>query len=93
MRPPAPSACGQSPDGSVRRATTRRATDRPAAPSDRGVRRIIGDDAKHDRRALGIDIGDRAQRRAIVGEYERHGELQARERHAFGCEIDTHPSA
>jgi hypothetical protein len=36
MQLPALPGCGQSPDGSVRRATTRRATDCPGAPSASG---------------------------------------------------------
>ena len=56
----------------LRRATTRRATDLcPALRAHRGVRRVIGDDAKGDRRAGGVDVGDhagalRSARRAVV---------------------------
>ena len=59
----------------------------PALRANRGVWRVVGDDAKRDRRARGVDIGDHAQWGAFVGEHERRGESQIRQRHIFGRQV------
>jgi hypothetical protein len=55
-----------------------------APPSERrGIRRVIGDDAKQDWRARGVDVGDHAQRRTPEGEHEGNRKSQALEGHVF----------